>query len=113
VSRGPASNLMPQETAPSKTRISHSFRKNQENRRNKFQVKKPTEVAGRINSSNVRRAHSNLRSKVLRGATSSSSSALSPDSKAAAHEVQASSRVWASPLAAPCNKAAPVSSSAS
>jgi hypothetical protein len=87
MSRGPASNLMPQESAPSKTRISHTSRKNQENQRNKFQAKKLTEVAGRISSSNAWRAHSNPRYRVLRAVTSSSSSASSPDSKAAAHVV--------------------------
>jgi hypothetical protein len=60
----------------------------------------------------VQRAQFNPRSRVLRAATSSSSSASSPDLEVAAHEVQASSRVWASPLATSYSKAAPVSSSA-
>jgi hypothetical protein len=37
----------------------------------------------------------------------------SPDSKAVAHGVQESSSVWAPPLVVPCNKAVPLSSSAS
>jgi hypothetical protein len=66
-----------------------------------FQTRKLTKAVGRIGSSKARRAQFSPRSKVLRAATSSSSSASSPHSKVAAHEVQASSRVWASPLAAP------------
>jgi hypothetical protein len=44
---------------------------------------------------------------VLRATTSSSSSASSPDSKATTHEVQASSRVWASPLRRPATRLRP------
>jgi hypothetical protein len=54
-----------------------------------------------------------MRSKVLHAATSSSSSVSSLDPEVTAHEVQASSRVWALPLAAPRNKAASAPSSAS
>jgi hypothetical protein len=76
-------------------------------------MRKLTEVAGRISSSKVRRAQFNPGSRVLHAATSSSSSASSPDSEVAAHEVHVSSRVWASPLVAPYNKAAPAPTSAS
>jgi hypothetical protein len=94
--------------------MSHASRKNWEiKKKQPTQAGRLTEVEGRINSLNAGRAHSNPRSRVLRGATSSSSSASSPDSKAAAHEVQASSWVRASPLAAPCYRVAPLSSSAS
>jgi hypothetical protein len=77
------------------------------------QERKPTEVTGRVDSSNAWRAHSNPRSRVLHAATSSSASASSLASEAAAHGVQASSRVWALRLAPPYNKAVHVSSSAS
>jgi hypothetical protein len=61
-----------------------------------------------MSSSKAWRAQSSPRSKVLHAATSSSSSETSPDPEVAAHEVQVSSRAWASPPVAPCDKDAPV-----
>jgi hypothetical protein len=69
VTRGLASDQTPQDSAPSKARIRHTYRKNQENRRNNSQARKLTEVAGRISSSNARHAHSNPRSRVPRATT--------------------------------------------
>jgi hypothetical protein len=63
-----------------------------------------------MSSSKARRAQFSPRSKVLRAATSSSSLESSPSSEVVAHEVQASSRGWASTPAMPCYKDAPVSS---
>jgi hypothetical protein len=79
---------------PEQDKNKSHFSKESENRRNKFQAKKLTEVAGRINSSKVQRTHFNPRSWVLHAATFSSSSASSPDLEVAAHGVQAISRVW-------------------
>jgi hypothetical protein len=63
-----------------------------------------------MSSSKVRRAQFIPRSKVLHAATSSSSSEMSPYRNTVAHGVQASSRPRTSPLVAPCDKDAPVSS---
>jgi hypothetical protein len=76
-------------------------------------MRKLTEVAGRINSLKERHAQFNPHYMVLRAAASLPSSVSSLDSEVAAHEVQASSRVWASPLGAPCSKDVPAPSSAS
>jgi hypothetical protein len=62
-----------------------------------------------MSSSKARRAQFSPRSKVLCAATSSSSSESSLSLEVAAHEVQASSRAWASPPVAPYDKDAPIS----
>jgi hypothetical protein len=63
-----------------------------------------------MSSSKARHAQFSPQSKVLRAATSSSSSETPPDPEVVAHEVQASSRAWASPPVVPCDKDALVSS---
>jgi hypothetical protein len=63
-----------------------------------------------MSSSKARCAQFSPCSRVLRAATSSSSSESSPDSMVAAHRVQASSRARASSLPAPYDRDVPVSS---
>jgi hypothetical protein len=63
-----------------------------------------------MSSSKARRAQFIPRSKVFHAITSSSSSESSSDLKTVAHRVQASSRPQTSPLAAPYDKDAPVTS---
>jgi hypothetical protein len=92
VSRGLASNLMPRGSAPSKTTISHTSRKNQKIEETSYLSKKTYRSHGEDQL--VERAM-RTHQPVLLGiaaATSSSSPASLPASKVAAHGVQVSSR---------------------